>query len=1163
MNTTFVHLHLHTEYSLIDSVVRIPALMERAAGLDMPAIALTDAGNLFALVKFYREAEKWGIKPIIGADINLQSEGSQGPEQLTVLVSSRDGYRNLCNILTKSYQEGQSAGRPLVHPDWLADGLDGLLAMAGRNSNVGRAMGTDQQLRGRAAIDQLQAWFPAGVYLEVTRTQRAGEERFNQYAIELSVATGVPAVATNDVRFLEPGDYEAHEARVAIHQGYRLNGDNRARQFYSSEQYLKSAEEMSTLFADIPDLVEATADLAEKATYELVLGRTVLPAFPASNGQSETEYLKQRAREGLNQRKASPAFEGAAPQENYDRRLQSELDVIVQMGFPGYFLIVADFIKWARDQQIPVGPGRGSGAGSLVAYALGITDLDPLRYELLFERFLNPERVSMPDFDIDFCMEGRDRVIDYVAQRYGRDRVAQIITYGSMAARAVVRDVGRVLGHPYGFVDKIAKLIPNDIGMTLSTALQQSQEMRMRYEQEEDVRSLINLAQKLEGMARNAGKHAGGVVIAPGPLIDYTPLFAESNGASPVTQLDKDDVEAVGLVKFDFLGLRTLTILDKAVLSVNKARETRVEPPMRLENVELNDPKVYELLKSRETTGVFQLESRGMKELIGKLQPDCFDDIVALVALFRPGPLQSGMVDDFIARKHGKSKVQYPHPLLEPVLKSTHGVILYQEQVMQIAQVLAGYSLGQADLLRRAMGKKKLEEMARQRDVFMKGAAKNEIPTKLATHVFDLMEKFAGYGFNKSHSVAYALLAYQTAWMKVHYPANYMASVLSADMDHTDKIVRIIDECRRMGLEICPPQVNYSDHMFTVEGANRIRYGLGAVKGIGKAAVESLVMRRQEKGLFTDLDDLTRKNDLTVVTRRTFEALIESGACDGLAPNRATMMSSLQSSLAKAEQGQRAGLSGQKDMFGESTFAHEAGQAVNEGVATWSSQERLAREKRTLGLYLSGHPMEPYMKSLDQLGAIKLGELQTDISGQEAHMARRTVRVVGQIMELRRIGRRTIALLDDSTGRIEASFFNETAERDRQTLNIDALALIEGRLIFDDYVDRWRINVVSATPLEELVIKLAECVWIDYRPTTKEPEEFVRQLKTVLHDHVGTSQVAIRYHGGRASGCFRLGPEWRLHASNEALDAIAHLSGVSGVDVRYARYDAKSEALVS
>ena len=820
----FVHLRVHTEYSLVDGVVRVPQLMKAVAAAGMPAVALTDQSNLFAMVKFYSKAQKAGVKPLIGVDVLLHEADERAePSRLTLLAQDYDGYRNMTRLVSRAYLEGQQRGVPMLEREWLdLASTAGVIALSGaREGDVGRALLGGREQDARDLLRHWLALFGDRYYLEIQRTGRPGEEEYIRGVLGLLQDTPAPVVATNDVRFLDPDDFEAHEARVCIRDGMQLNDPGRPRR-YTEQQYLRSPSEMAGLFADLPEAIENSVEIARRCSIEVPLGKSFLPEFPVPEGMTTAGFLRTEAARGLGERLAAmdrvPALRfRPLPREEYESRLGHELEVICQMGFEGYFLIVADFIRWARENEVPVGPGRGSGVGSLVAYVLGITDLDPLQHDLLFERFLNPERVSMPDFDIDFCMERRDRVIEYVARSYGRDKVSQIITFGTMAAKAVVRDVGRVLGHPYGFVDSIAKLIPFELGITLEDALGKEPELKRRYEEEDEVRDLIDLARSLEGLTRNAGTHAGGVVIAPSVLTDFSALFCEQGSSSVVTQFDKDDVEKIGLVKFDFLGLRTLTIIDWAVRNINKERAGRGEDPLDMTTLPLDDAATYRLLKSCRTTAVFQLESRGMKDLIRRLQPDCFDEIVALVALFRPGPLQSGMVEDFISRKHDRSgaKVDYLHPSLEAVLKPTYGVVLYQEQVMQIAQVLAGYTLGGADLLRRAMGKKKPEEMAKQRSIFLEGATARGVRAGQAAHIFDLMEKFAGYGFNKSHAAAYAVLSYQTAWLKVHYPAAFMAAVLSSDMDHTDKVVTFIDECSGIGLTVLPPDVNESVYQFT------------------------------------------------------------------------------------------------------------------------------------------------------------------------------------------------------------------------------------------------------------------------------------------------------------------------------------------------------------
>ncbi len=959
----FIHLRVHTEYSLVDSVLRIKPLMEALADNSMPAVALTDQSNLFAMVKFTRAALARGIKPIIGVDLLVRGDDEQSlPCRMELLCMNREGYLNLTQLISKSYLEGQHGGVPMVQLAWVEQYAEGLIALSGgREGDVGRALLAGQKALAEKRLRHWKQVFADRYYLELIRTGRENEEHYIVEAVELAQQTDTPVVATNDVRFLSPDEFDSHEIRVCIHDSRTLDDPRRSKN-YTQQQYLRTQQEMQELFEDIPEALENTVEISKRCNLVTQLGKSFLPQFPIPEGETTGSYFTKVSEAGLLKRLEvlldKTANDYAARKAEYEHRLKIEIDVITKMGFPGYFLIVADFIHWSRENGIPVGPGRGSGAGSLVAYSLQITDLDPLEYDLLFERFLNPERVSLPDFDIDFCMEGRDRVIDYVAGKYGRGSVSQIITYGTMAAKAVVRDVGRVLGQPYGFVDRIAKAVPFEIGMTLTKALEESDELKNAYDNEDDVHDLINMALSLEGLSRNAGKHAGGVVISPTVLTDFTPLYCEEGGQSIVTQFDKDDVEAVGLVKFDFLGLRTLTIIDWAVKHINRGRKVD-EEQLDITRLTLDDPKVFKLLQAANTTAVFQLESRGMKDLISRLQPDSFEDVVALVALFRPGPLQSGMVDDFINRKHGRAPVDYFHPDLEHVLKPTYGVILYQEQVMQIAQELAGYTLGGADMLRRAMGKKKFEVMAEQRELFMKGAVERGVNATLATTIFDLMEKFAGYGFNKSHSAAYALLSYQTAWLKTHYPAEFMAAVLSADMDNTDKVVFFIEDCHQQELEVLPPDINHSVYQFSVPDSSTVLYGLGAIKGVGEAALEGIIKEREQAGEFVDLYDFCRRSDMRKVNRRVMEALIKAGTLDALGPNRASLMASLNNALQLAEKNQRDALAGQNDMFGSITEPDAHANVHIIEVNDWDDEQRLFNEKETLGLYSSPNAHSP------------------------------------------------------------------------------------------------------------------------------------------------------------------------------------------------------------
>ncbi len=1145
----FVHLRLHTEYSLLDGIVRVPELMAAVARARMPAIALTDQSNLFAMVKFYKEAQAAGVKPLIGVDAWIREAGERTPpSRIVLLCQNLTGYRHLTQLVTRSFLEGQSRGVPLIDRLWLtAPALEGLVVLSGgAEGDIGQALVRGKPDEAVRALTRWRTLCGDRFYLEVQRTGRAGETVYSDAVLDLARAQGAPAVATNDVRFLTREEFEAHEARVCIREGALLADSSRPRR-YSEEQYLKTPAEMAELFADAPELLANSVEIAKRCSLEIRLGSSMLPAYPVPAGRTTEEFLREEARRGLAARlEEARARSGIAPDAaGYADRLQLELGVICSMGFAGYFLIVADFIRWAREHGVPVGPGRGSGAGSLVAFVLGITDLDPIEHDLLFERFLNPERVSMPDFDVDFCMEGRDRVIEYVANKYGRERVSQIITYGTLAAKAVIRDVGRVLGHNYGYVDKIAKLVPFEIGITLDKALEQEEELRRLYAGDQEVRELIDLARALEGLARNAGTHAGGVVIAPSVLTDFTPLYCEEGGSAPVTQFDKDDVEAAGLVKFDFLGLRTLTIIDWAVRDINAIRAAAGEPPLSMGALPMDDPDTYQLLKACRTTAVFQLESRGMKDLIRRLQPDRFGDIVALVALFRPGPLQSGMVDDFIARKHDTTgaTIDYLHPDLKPVLAATYGVILYQEQVMQIAQILAGYTLGGADLLRRAMGKKKPEEMAKQRSVFVSGAVARGVRESQATMIFDLMEKFAGYGFNKSHSAAYALLSYQTAWLKAHYPAAFMAAVLSSDMDKTDKVVTLIDECASMKLTVHPPDVNESQYAFRVAGPTSIRFGLGAIKGVGEAAVQAMVDERAANGAYRSLSDLCRRIDLQRVNKRVFEALIKSGSLDRLGPNRATLTHELERAMHLGEQSSRAMSVGQVDLFGLAA-------AENATVPDWSDSQRLAGERETLGLYLTGHPISPYEPDLKFLVSARLA----DVGGARpaAPLSERgwsqgkPATVAGLVLEIRRRPNRVTLILDDRSARLEVSLFEETFQQYRDIIVKDAILIVDGMLRFDDFIEAWRLQAKTLMDIDRARERFARRLWFKWPAQFDGPaglRRFEDLLRPYLKGPCGVSVAIIRQD---YTGRLNLADSWSVRPSRELLDKLSALVGREG-----------------
>ncbi len=1141
MTTSFVHLNVHSEYSIQDGICRLEELIEQAKAQGYRSIALTDHCNLFAQVKFYKAAIKAGLKPIIGADVWVQDDlNATQYSRLTLLSMNQKGHHNLSCLISQSYTQGQEGNVPVIARDWLWARHEGLIVIAGSQSEIAKAVMAHHTAQALNVIQAFQQKFGNRFYLGVTRVNAPDESAHIDQLVKLANQCRCPVVAINNVMFLHQNDFEAHEARVCIHAG-QLLGDSARPKMYSPEQYLKSPEAMSELFKDIPGALINAVEIAKRCNVHLILDRVSLPNFQLPPNETVESYLRAQAHAGLEWRFSRKECISDQSVEAYQARLEQELGVIISMGFSGYFLIVSDFIRWSKANGIPVGPGRGSGAGSLVAFALEITGLDPLKYDLLFERFLNPERVSMPDFDIDFCMDKRDDVIEYVAKKYGREAVSQIITFGTMAAKAVVRDVGRVLGHPYGFVDRIAKLIPFEIGITLEKATEDEPALKTLIEEDEEVASLITLAKKLEGITRNAGKHAGGVVIAPGKLTDFTPLYCEPGSKQIVSQLDKDDVEAVGLVKFDFLGLRTLTIIDWACQTINAQSDT----PINIEHIPLDDPKTFQLLKQCQTTAVFQLESRGMKDLIKRLQPDCFEDIIALVALFRPGPLQSGMVDDFIDRKHGRQKVEYPHPLIEPSLRPTYGVILYQEQVMQIAQVLSGYTLGSADLLRRAMGKKKPEEMASQREIFVSGAVANQVPEQLATYIFDLIEKFAGYGFNKSHSAAYALIAYQTAWLKAHYPAAFMAAVMSADMDNTDKVVRLIEECKEMNLQVLSPDINHSHFHFVMKSNNEIIYGLGAIKGAGEQAIENVIEARTAQGPFVDLFDFCRRVDLKRLNRRVLEALIKAGAMDSFGVSRAVLMGTLDHAVQLAEQQAKNALTGQRDMFFELSHAMEPKYVT---LPPWADDLRLRFEKETLGLYLTGHPMDPYRAELRQIIRTNLANLRPD--------PKEKIRVAGLLLGVRTIktkqGKRiAILTLDDGTSRLDATLFSEDYLKYQPLLIKDTLLVLSGTVTHDDFSGSLRMRAQEVLTFGQARGQFLKRVLLKVDSTGHAPA-FSTQLSAMLIPYQsGKCPVQIDYAHPEVNAKLVLGESWHIVPEDALIQSLREWLGSEAVILEY------------
>jgi DNA polymerase-3 subunit alpha len=1146
----FVHLRLHSEYSISDGIVRLDAAVAGAVADGMPALALTDLGNLFGMVKFYSGARSAGVKPIIGCEVWLGGESEaavgSGPgardagARLLLLARNRAGYLRLCELLTAAYLGPRRHGRAEVTREMFAAGDNRqLIALSGAQlGDIGQLLlaGKVDLARARAA-----AWaqlFPDSFYIEVQRFGQAHQEMLVDASVALAAELGLPLVATHPVQFMARDDFKAHEARVCIAEGYVLGDARRPRQF-TAEQYFKTQEEMATLFADLPEALENSLQIARRCSVSIELGKNRLPDFPTPPGMTLDDFLAAESKAGL-ERRLAQLFPDAAVREakrpTYAERLAFEIRTIQQMGFPGYFLIVADFINWAKNNGVPVGPGRGSGAGSLVAFSLGITDLDPLRYDLLFERFLNPERVSMPDFDVDFCQDGRDRVIDYVKQKYGAHAVSQIATFGTMAAKAVIRDVGRVLDMGFNFVDQFAKLIPNEIGITLAEAREKEPAIGERLEQEEELRELWDLALRLEGMTRNVGMHAGGVLIAPGKLTDFCPLYAAPGTESAVSQFDKDDVEKVGLVKFDFLGLRTLTILDEAVEFVR-----RLNPGMekfRLEDIPLDDKPTYALFAEGNTTAVFQSESHSAKDLERRLKGDSFEDIIALMALNRPGPLQSGMVDDFINRKHGRAKPEYFHPDLEPVLKPTLGVIVYQEQVMLVAQILAGYTLGGADMLRRAMGKKKPEEMAKQREIFTEGAKNRGVPEKLASHLFDLMEKFAEYGFNKSHSAAYALVAFQTAWLKRYHAAAFMAATLSSEMANTDKVQLFYQDAVANGIAFLPPDINAGHVRFQPVDAKTIRYGLGAIKGTGDSALGAILRVREQGGPFQDLFDFCRRIDKRVVNRRVIEALIRAGAFDSIDDHRARLLASVGVALEAAEQAERHALQG--GLFDASGGA-EVVPAYRE-VARWSERQRLLEEKPALGFFLSGHPYTTYRGEL-------AGFIRRSLASLEPQ--KDLVLIAGIVLATRtqmtRRGKMAIITLDDATAQVEVTVFNELFEAERAKIKEDQLLLVEGKVQRDDFSGGLRVVADKLMTLGEARGRFAKVLRLSLNGGSD-----AERLKSVLAPfRSGPCPVRLSYRNATAVAELALPDSWRVRLDDALLTALGDWLKPENVTVTY------------
>ena len=1143
----FVHLGIHTEFSITESIVRIPDVVKVAEQDEMPALAITDLSNLHAAVKFYRACLGKGIKPILGSVIRL----NDAEHRATLLAMSNTGWRNLTEIVSRGFIEGQQLSIPCVQKQWILEQAEDLIVLLGQHSDVGQMLCSSNPQK---AEPLLEAWiekFGNRVYLALTRTQRAGEEDYIQQAAKLAAKYQIGVIAHNDVHFITQDDFEAHEARVCIADGYVLGDDKRPR-IYSAEQYFKTSAQMSELFSDIPSAIENTVQIAKRCNVELKLGTYFLPDFPIPDGHTIDTYFEHLSEEGLEERlKQLYPIEKRDEHWNevrkpYDERLKYEIGIILKMGFPGYFLIVMDFIQWAKNNGVPVGPGRGSGAGSLVAYSLKITDLDPLRYDLLFERFLNPERVSMPDFDVDFCIAGRDRVIEYVAQHYGRQAVSQIATFGTMAAKGAIRDVARVLGKSYGLADRISKMVPTKpLGVDLKQAIEMEPQLKdivtnPSNPDNDDAAEIWEMALKLEGITRNTGKHAGGVVIAPGKITDYSAVLCDADGTNRVAQYDKDDVEAAGLVKFDFLGLRNLTVIEDAVQQINN--RIKSDTPLNISNIPLDDKDAYLIFAEANTTAVFQFESVGMKKMLKEARPSKFEEIIAFVSLYRPGPMD--LIPDFIHRMHG-GEFEYLHPLLEGVLEPTYGIMVYQEQVMQAAQFCAGYTLGGADLLRRAMGKKKPEEMVKQRKIFIEGAAKKDIDEATANHIFDYMEKFAGYGFNKSHAAAYALVAYHTAWLKAHYPAEFMSAVLSSEMQNTDSIVFLIDDCRTNQLEVLPPSVNMSLYHFHASDEKTIVYGLGAIKGVGEQAMQSVIDSRIHEGPYKDLFDFCHRIDLKKINKRTLEALIRAGALDCLGIERSSLMAQLPEAVQAAEQARSNRETGMMDLFGE---VEEVQRKPAKPVKPWSDEVRLKGEKDTLGLYLTGHPIDVYRAELKQFVPSKLNELSPTRRGVTTVFA-------GLVVDVANFPNRIMITLDDGTSRVEISCNHERFQRYKDIIRPEQVVVVEGEIYEREGYDRPMARLSKAFSLNQIRQKRAQNIQIHLTPDLMTPS-LATDLQMLLRPYCNIEMcqhIGLQLHIEQsfATAEIHFGAQWKVAPLDELLAKLRDYFGKDAISVTY------------
>ncbi|QCI17066.1 DNA polymerase III subunit alpha [Buchnera aphidicola (Aphis helianthi)] len=1148
----FVHLHVHSDYSIFDGLSKPEDLVKKAFSFNMMALALTDFSNLYGVIKFYNSAHKWGLKPIIGTTVKFVSEFIKNDlVELTILASNQEGYKNLITLISRSYKKGYINNKSVtIKKKWLTELNNGLILLSGGcQGEIGKVLLRSQYTSIYSCLKFYETYFPSCYYLELIRTGRKNEEKYLHLAVDLSYSKGIPVVATNDVCFLNEEDFKIHKIRIAIHEGEILK-NSKIQNNYSKHQFLKSEEQIFHLFSDIPEALVNSVEIAKRCNVFISSGKYFLPQFQTGK-ISVQDYLVNKAKQGLKKRLRVSFSNINIDKETYlkyKNRLVMELNIINKMGFPGYFLIVMEFIQWAKNNNIPVGPGRGSGAGSLVAYVLNITEIDPLLFNLLFERFLNPERISLPDFDIDFCMDKRDKVIEHVSDMYGRNAVAQIITFGTMTAKAVIRDVGRVLGYPYGFINNLSKLVPLDPGITLDEAFSSKSELYNLYKNDEDIKKLIDISKKLEGVTRNIGKHAGGVVISPTKITDFCPLYCDESGNNPVTQFDKNDIEYVGLLKFDFLGLRTLTTISCTVDMIN-SRLLSNQQKININSISLNDKKCFYLLKKCKTTAIFQLESHGMKDLIKKLKPDCFEDIIALLALFRPGPLQSGMVDNFINRKHGYEKISYPdhkwqHILLKPVLESTYGIILYQEQVMQIAQILAGYTLGKADILRRAMSKKDLKDMEKQRKIFLKGCEHNSININLATKIFDLLEKFAGYGFNKSHSVAYALVSYQTLWLKTYYPAEFIASTMNSDIDNTEKIIILVNEAFNMKLKIIPPNLNLSKYEFYVDYSNNIIYGLGAIKGIGENSIKSIIKERDKNGCFYDLFDLCIRCDLNKINRRILEKLIMSGSLDSINKNRNQLLNLIENAIKVGKEHKRIKNNGQASLFG--TFQDELKiiKKNNLSQSSYFEKDQLKNEYQVLGFYLTAHPINQYEKELKHyINKLKISKLKFSnkikiVSGIVVSVKVKTTKNKNKIV---------ILILDNYTSRIEVLIFKKVFNLFEHLIKVNEILIIQGT------IDLTRNSKIIAHDIMNLMLAREKYVQKLIIILTQQNDElFLKKIYQLLEKQdKGSIFVDLFCKTVKLSFNFIKKENFYITVNNEFLNELKFLVGSEKIQLKF------------